>query len=76
MSHMLHQVKNLSHFNVMNTLGYATEAFPGLRVGQIIDNALLAYQDNHPEADQGELFYTSDDMLIAALKEYIERFGD
>lgn len=68
-----------NHPAVMHELSKAMAAFPELRVGQLLDNALTEYR-KAPDAltdggDNADLFYMSDLSLANALQVYTSKHG-
>lgn len=58
-------------------LDHALKAFPALRAGQLIENALSGYEGKGPKGERfaWDLFYLPDEELAKALYEYVERHG-
>ena len=69
---MCDPMKNLDHVEVIGALSFACCAFPTMRIGQIIDNALTHY--NVQNGTKIELFYLTDVELAAVLNTYREKF--
>jgi len=60
---------------VVSAIMTAANVFPHLRVGQLIDNAVVHFKEKHPELYNGDLFYIPDDILVLALNQFVEDFG-
>lgn len=58
-------------------LDRALTAFPALRAGQVIENALSGYEGKGPKGERfaWDLFYLPDEELAKALNQYIAKHG-
>lgn len=55
-----------------SSIAAATAAFPCLRFGQLIDNALIT----HSKLGVKKLFYMEDDELADVLDKYVKEFSN
>jgi hypothetical protein len=74
-AHVYYQSISPGRVGLVQTLCDAMMAFPHLRLGQLIFNALDCYtvpENTHMGRD---IFYTPDDIMKSALKNYIEEYS-
>jgi hypothetical protein len=65
-----------SQVDVLGALADACYAFPHLRVGQLIDNAIETYRGpDGPGIIAQTLFYAEDEFFVKALNWYRETFA-
>jgi len=72
---MCKPIENDSHVDVLGALSYACQAFPTMRVGQIIDNALVSYYGSDgPGLGSADVFNVDNATLVKALVWYRQKF--
>ena len=77
---MCKPIPNEEHVNVLGTLASACLAFPKLRAGQLMINAIEWSFQSENVAELGligsrDLYYVTDQQLVKALDAYTREFG-
>jgi hypothetical protein len=69
-------IQRQSHVDVLGALADACHAFPAMRAGQIIDNAITWHNGMYSEDGIPDIFYIEDEHLVRVLRGYIEHFSN
>ena len=59
---------------VIQAIGHGVMAFPHLRVGQLIENAVHTYREDNGQIVPKDHYYTEDEEMTAALYAYIANY--